>query len=79
MIQQLDEVEVEVEDLWDEVAETTRTCGPDDPRDGSLLKDWSNVVSIKCIVIDTLAAIQIRALGTATKIRHTQPVVLITR
>ena len=53
MIEQLDEVE----DLWDEVAETTRTCGPNDPRDGSLLKDWSKVVSIKCIVNDTLAAI----------------------
>ena len=53
MIEQLDKVE----DLWDEVAETARTCGPDDPRDGSLLKDWSNIVSIKCIVNDTLAAI----------------------
>lgn len=53
MIEQLDEVE----DLWDEVPETARMCGPDNPRDDSLLKDWSNVVTIKCIVNDTLAAI----------------------
>ena len=47
----------EVEDLWDEVAETARACGPDDPRDGSLLKDWSNVILIKGVVSDTMTAI----------------------
>ena len=41
MIEQL----YKVKDLWDEVAETARRYGPDDPRDGS------NVVG------DTLAAI----------------------
>ena len=53
MIEQLEEVE----DLWNEVADIARRHGPNDPRDGSLLKDWANVVSIKRIVNDTLAAI----------------------
>ena len=53
MIEQLKEVE----DHWSEVADTARKYGPDDPRDGPLLKDWANVVSIKRIVNDTLVAI----------------------
>ena len=36
MVEQLEEVE----DLWSEVARTAREHGPDDPRDGTLLKDW---------------------------------------
>ena len=32
-------------------------AAPDDPREGSLLKDWSNVVLIKGVVGDTMAAI----------------------
>ena len=53
MVEQLEEVE----DLWSEVARTAREHGPDDPRDGTLLKDWVNVVSIKRVVNETLAAI----------------------
>ena len=53
MIDQLEEVE----DLWSEVTKTAREQGPDDPRDGTLLKDWANVVSIKRVVDETLAAI----------------------
>ena len=53
MIEQLKEVE----DHWSEVADTARKYGPDDPRYGPLLKDWANVVSIICIVNDTLATI----------------------
>ena len=29
----------ETEDRWDEVVDTAKTHGPDDPEDGSLLKD----------------------------------------
>ena len=54
MIEQLEEVE----DLWSEVARTAREQGPDDPRDGTLLKDWANVVSIKRVVDETLALIE---------------------
>ena len=53
MLEQLEEVE----DLWSEVARTAREHGPDDPRDGTLMKDWVNVVSIKRVVNATLAAI----------------------
>ena len=53
MIDQLEEVE----DLWSKVTKTAREQGPDDPRDGTLLKDWANVVSIKRVVDETLAAI----------------------
>ena len=53
MIEQLEEVE----DLWSEVTKTAREHGPDDPRDGTLLKDWANVVSIKRVVDETLAKI----------------------
>ena len=38
-------------DLWDEVAETT------DPKHASLSHTWSNVVYIKGVVSDTMAAI----------------------
>ena len=40
----------EAEDLWDEVAETTRIHGPDDPKNASLFQNWSNVVQIKVVV-----------------------------
>ena len=53
MIEQFEEVE----DLWSEVARTAREQGPDDPRDGTLLNDWANVVTIKRVVDRTLAAI----------------------
>ena len=53
MVEQLEEVE----DLWSEIARTAREHGPDDPRDGTLMKDWVNVVSIKRVVNTTLAAI----------------------
>ena len=46
-----------MEDLWSEVTKTAREHGPDDPRDGTLLKDWANVVSIKRVVDETLAKI----------------------
>ena len=33
----------ETEDRWDEVSKTAKTYGPDDPKDGSLLKSWYNI------------------------------------
>ena len=47
----------ETEDRWDEVAETAKTYGPDDPKDGSLLKDWYNIAHIKGVVSNTMSAI----------------------
>ena len=47
----------ETEDLWDEVAETTSTYGPDDPKQASLSQTRSNVVYIKGVVSDTMTAI----------------------
>ena len=47
----------ETEDRWDEVVDTAKTYSPDDPEDGSLLKDWSNVVHIKGVVNDIMSAV----------------------
>ena len=53
MIEQLGETE----DRWDEVADTAKIHTPDDPKDGFLLKDWSNVVHIKGVVNDIISAV----------------------
>ena len=47
----------ETETLWGKAAETTKTCGPDGPRDGPILKNWSNVVFVKGVVSNTMTAI----------------------
>ena len=52
----------EAEDLWDEVAETT------DPKHASLSHTWSNVVYIKGVVSDTMAAIEFSTLWDLVKV-----------
>ena len=47
----------ETEDRWDEVVDTAKTHGPDNPKDGSLLKDWSNIIHIKGVVSDIMSAV----------------------
>ena len=47
----------ETEDRWDKVVDTAKTHGPDDPEDGSLLKDWSNIVHIKGVVNNIMSAV----------------------
>ena len=47
----------ETEERWDEVAKTAKTYSPDDPKDGSLLKDWYNIVHIKGVVSNNMSAI----------------------
>ena len=47
----------ETKNRWDEVVDTAKTHGQDDPEDGSLLKDWSNVVHIKGVVKDIMSAV----------------------
>ena len=54
MIEQLEEVE----DIWSKVPRTARETGPDDPGASTLLRDWANFVSIKCVVDKTLSAIE---------------------
>ena len=46
----------DIKDRWDEVAETAKTYSPDDPEDGSFLKDWYNIVHIKGVVSNTMSA-----------------------
>jgi hypothetical protein len=47
----------ETEDRWDEVAETAKIHGPDDLKDGSLLKDWYNIGNIKSVVSKVMSAL----------------------
>ena len=57
----------ETEDRWDEVVDTAKTHGPDDPDAGSLLKDWSNIVHIKGVVSDVMSEILNRRYENAYK------------
>ena len=66
MIEKLEEVE----DLWSKVTRTAREQGPDDPRDGTVLKDWANVVSIKRVVDETLAASDHYHFTSQTRVRR---------
>ena len=56
----------ETKDRWDKVVDTAKTHGPDNPKDGSLLKDWSNIIHIKGVVSDIMSAH-----GMATHTYHT--------
>ena len=48
---------MDTEDLWDEINEAARICGPDDPRHALLSKTRSNIVYIRSVVDDTMVAI----------------------
>ena len=47
----------DTEDLWDEIIETAQIRGPGDPRYALLSKTRSNIVYIRGVVDDTMAAI----------------------
>ena len=48
---------MDTEDLWDEIIETAQIRGPSDPRYALLSKTRSNIVYIRGVVEDTMAAI----------------------
>ena len=48
---------MDTEDLWDEINETARIRGPNDPRHALLSKTRSNIVYIRSVVDDTMVAI----------------------
>ena len=59
----------DTEDLWDKIVETAQIRGPNDPRYALLSKTRSNVVYIRGVVDNTMAAID-RYTSPCLELRH---------